>query len=134
MLTDDQALRFAHEWYEAWNANDLERVLSHWAEDAEFSSPWVPVLAGEPSGTVRGKDALRRYWRRAVDPPSVRFEPRLLLVGHDSVVLSYRNDRGQECAETIVIGDDGLAHRGFAHYSPSVARLRAEDPERLRDR
>ena len=39
----DQAFaeRFAAEWVEAWNAHDLERVLSHYAEDFEMSSPYI---------------------------------------------------------------------------------------------
>jgi len=34
-------------------------------------------------------------------------------------VLSHwsdRNHRGEECAELLVLGVDGLAHRGIAHY------------------
>ncbi len=60
------------------------------------------------------------YWEKGLAAnPDLHFERRGVLVGHDSIVLSYINHRGQECAEVIVIGSDGLAHRGLAHYSPA---------------
>jgi hypothetical protein len=118
MLTQEDAERFAEEWYAAWNARDLERVLSHWADDAVFTSPLAVRLFPGSNGTVNGKDELREYWRRGLEAhPDLHFEPRALLVGHESIVLSYTNHRGQECAEALVLGEDGLAHRGIAHYS-----------------
>jgi hypothetical protein len=125
MLTEEQATAFAAEWYAAWASNDLDRIMSQWADDAVFSSPWIEHLFGDPSATVYGKEALRAYWQHAadnVDSANGRFEPRALLVGVNSLVLSYRNQRGMECAEVLIIGDDGLAHRGFAHHSRSIGR------------
>jgi ketosteroid isomerase-like protein len=117
MLDATRAGAFAGEWYAAWNARDLERVMAHWAEDAVFTSPLAAKLMPESDGTVRGKDMLREYWRRGLElNPDLHFEPRALLVGHDSIVLSYTNHRGQECAELLVLGEDGLAHSGIAHY------------------
>jgi hypothetical protein len=117
MLTTDEAEAFAREWYDAWNEHDLDRIMSHWAEDAVFTSPLAATLLGEGSATVHGQAALRAYWTKGLDAnPNLRFEPRTLLVGHDSVVLSYVNHRGQECAEVIVLGADGRARRGMAHY------------------
>jgi ketosteroid isomerase-like protein len=46
---------FATEWIESWNAHDIDRVLSHYAEDFEMSSPVIIQVAGEPSGTLKGK-------------------------------------------------------------------------------
>jgi ketosteroid isomerase-like protein len=118
VLTREAAERFAEEWYAAWNARDLERVLSHWADDAVFTSPLAARLMPESDGTVHGKEALREYWRRGLEAHTdLHFEPRALLVGHESIVLSYTNHRGQECAEVLILGADGLAHRGIAHYT-----------------
>src|SRR5690242_8380834 len=105
MLSRERAERFAEEWYAAWNARDLDRVLAHWADDAVFTSPLAARLLPDSGGTVRGKEELRDYWRRGLEVnPDLRFEPRALLVGHDSIVLSYANHRGQECAELLVLG------------------------------
>ena len=39
MLTQEFALEFADEWIAAWNSHDLDRVLRHYAADAELTSP-----------------------------------------------------------------------------------------------
>ena len=56
------AAEFVKEWEAAWNSHDLDRVLSHYSEDVVFQSPYVVQRLGEPSGEVRGKEALRAYW------------------------------------------------------------------------
>src|SRR5262249_31791035 len=117
MLTQEQANEFVHEWIAAWNAKDLERILSHWADDCVFTSPLVTRLLGDASGTVRGKEALRAYWSRGLAAsPNLRFELQTIFLGHDSVVIGYENHRGQTCAECIRLGADGRAVAGIAHY------------------
>ena len=61
------AERVAVEWIGAWNAHDLARVLSHYSEDFEMSSPYVVEIAGDPSGTLRGKAAVGAYWKKALE-------------------------------------------------------------------
>ena len=120
-MTAGAAEEFAASWYAAWNAHDLEAVMDHWAPDAVFTSPYVAQLMDEPSGTVSGHDELRRYWAIGLEAnPDLHFEPRSLLIGHGSVVLSYHNHRGVECAEVVVLGSDGRGIRGYAHYWPAV--------------
>ena len=72
---------FAKGWIQAWNQRDLEAVLSHYTEDVEFQSPLVFKLLGETSGTVRGKQNLREYFRKALAafPGDIEIE---LLGGH----------------------------------------------------
>ena len=53
MLNDAQGNAFFTEWIAAWNARDLERVLAHYHEDFEMTSPVIVQIAGEPSGTNR---------------------------------------------------------------------------------
>ena len=74
--------RFAADWISSWNARDLERVLSHYADDFEMSSPIIIQVAGEPSGTLRGKGAIRAYWSAALELiPDLHFELISVLVG-----------------------------------------------------
>lgn len=116
-MTTEHADEFVREWIDAWNARDLERVLAHWADDCVFTSPLVVKVTGDPSGTVRGKAALRDYWRRGLAlNPDLHFALERTFVGHDSVVIGYRNHRGQLCAEMIRLGSDGKAVYGCAHY------------------
>ena len=55
------AEHFAADWIESWNAHDLNRILSHYTDDFEMSSPVIIQVAGEPSGTLKGKAAVAAY-------------------------------------------------------------------------
>ena len=57
---------FAEEWIAAWNAHDLDRILSHYAADIVFRSPMIAAVTGDQSCIVRGIDALRAYWAQAL--------------------------------------------------------------------
>jgi len=61
MIDKDFAEGFAAARIEAWNIRDLNRVLSHYADGFEMSSPLIVQVAGEPSGTLRGKAAIAAY-------------------------------------------------------------------------
>lgn len=63
-MTRQDALRFAADWIEAWNARDVERVLATFEDDVEFTSPRALVTVGV--ATVQGKQALRSYWQTAL--------------------------------------------------------------------
>ena len=54
-MTESEATRFAQEWVAAWNSRDLERILSHYADDVELTSPLVPKVLGGDQLSVRGK-------------------------------------------------------------------------------
>jgi hypothetical protein len=87
MMQKGFAERFAREWVEAWNAHDLERVLSHYEDDFEMSSPIIVTMMGEPSGKLKGKAAVGAYWAKALKLlPQLRFELVAVLAGADSVV------------------------------------------------
>jgi len=117
MLTASDATRLADEWFAAWNAHDLDAILAHYADDVEFVSPFVAALNDDPTGVVRGKDGLRAYFTRALERfPDLRFEPLDVLVGVDSVTLSYVSVGGRRAAEVMTVGADGRVTRVLAHY------------------
>ena len=68
------AEHFAKEWIAAWNSHDLDRILGHYEDDFEMSSPVISSLAGEPSGKLRGKAAVGAYWAKALkEVPNLHF-------------------------------------------------------------
>ena len=110
--------RFAADWIESWNAHDLGRVLAHYAEDFEMSSPVIIQIAGEPTGTLRGKAAVGLYWRKALDLiPDLKFELLAVLAGVRSITLYYKGARGRLAAEVFHFGPDRKITRAFAHYA-----------------
>jgi hypothetical protein len=111
------AQRFAEEWIEAWNSHDLERILSHYADDFRFSSPKIIELMQEPSGTLKGKEAIRPYWAKALaKTPGLRFELQTVLAGIDSLVLYYTGANGRLAAEVFEFNERGVVRRSAAHY------------------
>ncbi|MCC6139400.1 MAG: nuclear transport factor 2 family protein [Nitrospira sp.] len=107
---------FAKEWVAAWNSHDLDRILSHYADDFVMTSPYIAQLAGVASGILTGKAAVRAYWAAALEKlPSLRFEHVQTLIGVDSVTIYYRGVKGM-AAEVFFFGLDHLVYRAAAHY------------------
>jgi ketosteroid isomerase-like protein len=114
---------FAADWIDAWNSHDLARVLSHYADDFEMSSPFIIQLAGEPSGTLRGKEAVGKYWRKALELiPDLHFELISVLAGVTTITLVYRGAHGRLAAEVFHFGAEQRVTKAFAHYDLSTAR------------
>jgi len=117
MVTRDFALRFAEDWVASWNAHDLERVLAHYTDDFEMASPVIAEFVGEPSGTLKGKNAIRDYWAKALARlPDLRFELLEVYLGAASVVIRYRGPRGLS-AEAFWFNAEGKVYRAAAHYA-----------------
>lgn len=112
---------FVAEWIAAWNAHDLDRILSHYAADAVVRTPLAAVRVPESGGVVRGHDALRAYWGPALEVMTdLHFELVEAMPTVDGVTILYRNHRGQLVAETVLWGDDGLVHTAIVGYGATA--------------
>jgi uncharacterized protein (TIGR02246 family) len=110
-------LKLATEWIAAWNARDLDRVLALYTDDSEMTSPYIVALGFEPGGTLRGKDALRAYWTKALTlRPNLHFTLLEAFIGPDSVALLYRNDLGKQVCEYLRLDDAGLIRQASGNY------------------
>lgn len=116
MIEKDFAEHFAADWIDSWNKHDLVRILSHYTDDFEMSSPVIIKIAGEPSGTLKGKDAVGSYWAKALQLiPDLRFELVATLTGVNSITLYYNGVRGPS-AEVFHFNQDGKVMKAYAHY------------------
>ena len=43
VLTKDEGRSLAEEWIASWNSRDLDRILSHYTDDLEFSRSFFSV-------------------------------------------------------------------------------------------
>jgi ketosteroid isomerase-like protein len=114
----NQALanHFAQDWLDAWNAHDLDRVLSHYTEDFEMHSPLIVQIAGLPEGRLQGKQAIAAYWAKALSlAPNLKFKLHATYLGADSVALHYEGVRGP-AIEVFFFNEAGLVIRAAAHY------------------
>lgn len=118
-MNQQAAEQFAQDWLEAWNAHDLARVLAHYTDDFEMSSPVITQVTGNPAGRLQGKAAVGAYWAQALALfPMLRFEPICALLGVDSVVIHYYGATGKRVAEVFSFDEAGLVYRAHAHYEP----------------
>jgi len=118
MIDRAWAKRFALEWIEAWNAHDLERILSHHSDDFEMRSPLIIERMGIAEGVLRGKEAVRPYWKRGLDArPPLRFELRDVLVGVNTLAIYFLNTtRNRMVAEVLTLNDQGKVVSGAGLY------------------
>ena len=111
------AERFAQEWTEAWNSHDLDRILAHYSDDFEFSSPRIVELMGEPTGRLVGKSEIRPYWAKALArTPDLRFELYTILTGVNSLVLYYKSSTDRLAAEVFEFDEQGVIRKSAALY------------------
>ncbi|WP_299536335.1 nuclear transport factor 2 family protein [uncultured Streptomyces sp.] len=116
-----EARAFAQRWQDDWNSHDLDRILAHYSEDVTFRSPMIVRFTGDPSGTVRGRAALRAYWEAGLKlVPDLRFEVMDVRAGVDAVVIDYRNQIGGRVTEVLMFRD-GLVNAGFGAYGETAA-------------
>jgi ketosteroid isomerase-like protein len=116
-MDHEGARRWAEQWVDGWNRHDVEAVLAHFADDVEFCSPVAATVTGDPSGTVRGKAALREYWTTALrSRTDLHFELDDVHLGVDCISIQYRNQAGRHVTEMAVFGADGKVVRGWSLY------------------
>jgi SnoaL-like domain len=117
-ITKEWAWGFAHDWIDAWNAHDLGRILSHYSDEFEMSSPFIRELAQEPSGMLKGKAQVGAYWRTALERlPDLHFELQDVFIGASSVTIFYKAVQGKIAAEVLLFNDEGQIYKALAHYS-----------------
>ena len=124
MIETEWAQAFAQEWIAAWNDGDLERVLAHYADDFEITSPLIVQRLGIANGSLKGKDAIRPYWAQGLAAqPKLTFELLDVLAGVSSVAIYYRNvTRARSVVEWIGFDPQRRAIRSdilWAVTSPS---------------
>lgn len=108
------AIEFSRTWEAAWNRHDIEAVLTHFAEDAIFTSPLAQGVRFTEDGIVRGKKALRHHWLAALGKsPDLRLRVTAVYRGIDIIVIAFENQQGVDRVEILRFAD-GLVVEGMA--------------------
>ncbi len=117
-VTKDEAWNMARDWVAAWNAHDLDLIMTHYEEGIELTSPVAAQLLGTSDGKVMGEANLRAYFQRGLEAcPDLRFHLEDVLWGVNSVVLYYKNQKGTRTAEFMELSANGKVARVVANYS-----------------
>jgi len=116
-LAEPAARAFAASWYSAWNAHDIDAIMAHYAPSIEHSSPFIKRYNGTDDASLRGIAAVRDYFARALARnPALRFDPKHLTIGLESVILVYTRMTGDLAAEVFFFDDGGRVVRSVSHY------------------
>jgi len=119
-MTETNLVTISHTWLDAFNRKDLETLLSLYDEGAEHYSPKLKVRQPETRGFIKGKKALRTWWRDAFDRlPTLHYELVRLTPFENRVFMEYirhvapRETSGQAGEADLYVGEmlelrDGL--------------------------
>jgi ketosteroid isomerase-like protein len=122
MIDQQWAQAFAEDWIASWNVHDIDRILSHYTDDFEMSSPLIVERFDLPEGKLKGKQAVAEYWRPSLSmSPPLQFELIEVFVGIESITLYYNNIGRRLVAETLLFNRSGKVIHGMAQWS--VAKI-----------
>jgi hypothetical protein len=98
MSTLSQLSSIAHQWFDAFNTHDLEALLSLYHNDAQHYSPKLKVRLPETNGLIKGKSALREWWKDAFNRlPTLHYELVRLTPHENRIFMEYiRHVQGEE--------------------------------------
>ncbi|MEO8147691.1 MAG: nuclear transport factor 2 family protein [Bacteroidia bacterium] len=97
-MTQSKIKSIANKWFEAFNKHDLEMLLLLYDENAKHFSPKLQIRQPETKGLIKGKPALRSWWKDSFDRlPTLRYEVTKLIADDKCVFLEYvRHVNGEE--------------------------------------
>lgn len=77
-------------WLDAFNAGDVPRLVSLYAQDCNHTSPKIRALHPETGGKLLGRAALTTWWTDAMKRlPGLRYEKTAVTANAERVFLEY---------------------------------------------
>ena len=113
-----EAVAHARSWVAAWNAHDLEAILSHYADDVELQAETVARRWGRTDGRLRGKGELREHFSRGLQlAPNLRFELEDVFTCPRGYAVLYRRENGNRVIDAVTLNAEGKAEKVRAFYT-----------------
>ena len=112
------AHKFAKDWIESWNSHNMDDILSHYSDEIEITTPMIKLAGGIESGSLKGKEKVRDYWKKALEKiPDLKFELYEVTSGINSVALFYKSVMNKKAIEVMFFDEHGKVNKMFAHYT-----------------
>ena len=111
----------AQQWFNAFNAHNLEQLLTLYNDNAQHYSPKLKIRQPETNGLIKGKDALRAWWKDSFERlPSLKYIPTRFIANDTSVFMEYTRQVNGE--ENMTVGEvleikDGLITASRVYHS-----------------
>ena len=109
---------FAAEWIASWNSHDLNRILSHYSENFEITTPMIKMALGIETGTLKGKKDIGKYWHEALKKvPDLKFELKEVAESINSIAIYYKSVMDKMAIEVMLFDGKGKVSKAIAHYT-----------------
>ena len=80
----------AEKWFDAFNSQDIEALLSLYDDNARHYSPRLKERQPNTQGWIQGKDALRAWWQDAFTSlPTLHYTVISLIPNSVAVLMKY---------------------------------------------
>jgi hypothetical protein len=118
MISKEFATNFTKEWIDGWNSHDIDKIMIHYDESIDFTSPFIVELNNDPNGRISNKKDLKDYFSRALNKyPDLHFQLLNTLLSVNSLIIYYQSINNMIAAEYFEFNDHGKIIRVKAHYS-----------------
>jgi len=119
-MTPENLQSIAFRWFDAFNAHNLEQLLSLYDDEARHFSPKLKIRKPDTNGFVTGKQALRDWWQDAFDRlPTLHYKVTSLTANSDRVFMEYvRSVAGEEdmlVAEVLEVKENKIIFSRVYH-------------------
>jgi hypothetical protein len=105
------------DWIEAWNTHDLERIMSHYADEIEFTVQTAITRWGKADGKLKGKEELGLHFSKGLAlAPDIHFTVEEILWAPNGYAVLYRRENGNRVLDAVELNENGLANRVTAYY------------------
>lgn len=100
-MKSEELKHIANLWFQAFNEHNLENLLDLYDDSAEHYSPKLKIREPETNGLIKGKDALRNWWKDCFERlPTLKYQVNKLTADSEQVFMEYtRKVEGEEDME-----------------------------------
>lgn len=109
---------FANNWINDWNSHDFGKILSHYSDDLEVTTPMIKMSLDVDTGTLIGKAAVANYWQGALKKlPDLHFELIEVTESINSIAIYYRSVMNKRAIEVMFFNEQGKVNKMIAFYT-----------------
>jgi hypothetical protein len=117
-MTYPEAEAHAKSWIEAWNAHDLDRILSHYSPDVVFEAATVRTRWSKPDGKLHGIAELRKHFALGLElAPNLAFQLEQVFLAPSGYAILYRRENGNRVIDCVEVDEHGHAKQVTAYYA-----------------
>lgn len=118
MISKEFASNFTKDWISSWNSHDIDRIIDHYSDSIDFTSPFIIQLNNDQNGTITNKIDLKNYFIKALNKyKDLHFELLNIFLSVDSLIINYKSVNNILAAEYFQFDQYGKIQIVKAHYS-----------------